>query len=113
MNLRVLAVGRETELQLLAREVAGEIFAADNLAEAFDIVERSNPDLILFDYLFGSVGLNRFVNAINKNSNACVIVVGEDKNRKVRSVPIDTTMDVNSQREKIEIYTGFTSWLSA
>jgi len=80
---RVVTVGKQTELQQLARQVGREIFAADDLGEAFDIVERTNPDLVLFDSRFSPTHICEFRNnclGANKNPNIHIVVVGSDKN---------------------------------
>ncbi len=50
---RILAVGKEPELHQLAQQVGQEIFAADSPADALNLIETINPDLILFDHRFG------------------------------------------------------------
>jgi DNA-binding NtrC family response regulator len=77
---RIVAVSKEAEVQQLARQVGQEIFVADNLNEALDIVETVNPDLILFDHWFHPTGIREFLNMTEKNSiNVPVVVVGNDE----------------------------------
>jgi len=77
---RIVAVSKEAELQQLARQVGQEIFVADNLDEALDIVETVNPDLILFDHRFHPAGIREFLNMIEKNSiSVPVVVVGDGR----------------------------------
>ena len=40
----VVTVGREEDVQQLARQVAQEVFAADTIAEAFEIIVRVDPE---------------------------------------------------------------------
>jgi len=78
---RIVAVSKEAEVQQLARQVGQEIFVADNLDEALDIVETVNPDLILFDHCFHPAGIREFLNMTEKNSiNVPVVVVGDGRN---------------------------------
>ncbi|MBA7711531.1 hypothetical protein ES703_120497 [subsurface metagenome] len=78
---RIVAVSKEAEVQQLARQVGQEIFVADNLDEALDIVETVNPDLILFDHCYHPTGIHEFLNMADKNSiNVPVVVVGDDFN---------------------------------
>ncbi|MHC4171510.1 MAG: sigma-54-dependent transcriptional regulator [Planctomycetota bacterium] len=76
---RILAVSRETDVQQLARQVGQEIFVADDLAEALDIVETVNPNLILFDHRFSPSNIREFLNTTYKNSiDVPVVAVGNE-----------------------------------
>ena len=78
---RILAVGKEADVQQLARRVGQEIFVADDLAEALDIVETVNPNLILFDHRFSPSHIREFLNMTCKNSiDVPVVAVGSDDN---------------------------------
>lgn len=46
---RIAVVSRSPHIHHLAQEVAQEVFVADDLAEACDIVETVTPDLTIFD----------------------------------------------------------------
>ncbi|MHC4570542.1 MAG: sigma 54-interacting transcriptional regulator [Planctomycetota bacterium] len=84
---RVVAVSREVEVQQLARQVAQEIFVADDLAEALDISGTVTPNLILFDHRFSPNHIYEFLNKTDKNSiNVPVIVVGNDENETESSI---------------------------
>ncbi len=81
MNLRiVVAVTKETHIQQLARRIGQDIFVADNIAEAIDIIQTVSPDLILFDYHFTPRHIHEFLNTTYNNSiNVPVVVVGSDE----------------------------------
>jgi len=49
---RIVVVGKRMQLQEIAREAAHEVFAADDLSEAREIVATVTPDLIVFDGAF-------------------------------------------------------------
>lgn len=74
----VVTVGREEDVQQLARQVAQEVFAADTIAEAFEISTRVDPELILFDHRFTADSVREFISA-NKNSDTSVVVIGSDE----------------------------------
>ncbi len=62
MNLRkIVALSRDPEVQQLAQEYGQEVFGADDLAEALDVVQAVNPDLILFDHRFGTGHIREFI----------------------------------------------------
>ena len=46
---RIVVVGRVPQVQAVAQELAREVFVADDLAEASDIVSTVGPDLTIFD----------------------------------------------------------------
>jgi len=78
---RIVLVSREAEVQQLARQVAQEVFVADDLDEAFDITETVNPDLVLFDNWFRPADIREFLETTDKNSiDVPVVVVSNDEN---------------------------------
>jgi DNA-binding NtrC family response regulator len=78
---RIVVVSKDAEVQQLTRQVAKEIFVADDLNEASDIIETVNPDLILLDHHFNPTHIHEFLNTTDKTStNVPVVVVGDDEN---------------------------------
>lgn len=77
---RVVAISKNTEVHQLARQAGQEVFAADDLAEASDIIKTANPDLILFDHQFSPIRIKKFLRTTNKNQDLNIIVVGSDEN---------------------------------
>jgi len=72
----VVTVGREEDVQQLARQVAHEVFAADTIAEAYEISTRVDPELILFDHRFTPDSVSEFI-AANNNSDIPIVVIGD------------------------------------
>ncbi|MBN2136655.1 MAG: sigma-54-dependent Fis family transcriptional regulator [Sedimentisphaerales bacterium] len=72
---KTVAVSRETEVHELARKVSRQVFMADNIAEASEIIEKRDPDLILFDKKF-SPDIRTFLSTADKISDAPVVIVG-------------------------------------
>jgi len=78
---RIVVVSKDPEVQQLAQEYAQEVFGADNLADALDIVQTVNPDLMLFDHRFGPCHIREFRDKADKNSiDVPIVVVGDDDN---------------------------------
>ncbi len=79
---RIVVISKDVEVQQLARQVSQEIFVADDLAEAFDIVETVRPDLIVIDSRFNPSHIQEFVGTTDNNlENVPVVVVdGDEKN---------------------------------
>lgn len=94
---RVVVVSKQTKIQQLARQVSQEIFVADDLAEALDIVEAVNPELVVFDDSYTASHIREFIDKLvpsagpgqalsgvegaDKNSvNVPVVVIGGDAN---------------------------------
>lgn len=46
---RTLVISKKEQMQALARQVSKEIFVADDLAEAVEMVDLIRPDLVVFD----------------------------------------------------------------
>lgn len=76
----VITVGKEAAIQQLARQVGREIFAADDLAEAADLIKRVDPDLVLFDHRLGPDSVQQLLKTTDNNSNVRIVVVGDDEN---------------------------------
>lgn len=79
---RVVAVSKEAEVQQLARQAGQEIFMADDRAEALDIIETVDPDLILFDQRFNPTDIREFLDTADKRliDVPVVVVVGDEQN---------------------------------
>ncbi|MHC4395233.1 MAG: sigma 54-interacting transcriptional regulator [Planctomycetota bacterium] len=76
---RIVVVSRESQVQQLARQVGQEIFVTDDPAEALDIIETVNPDLILFDDRFGPDHIREFIDTTDNNpTDVPLIVIGND-----------------------------------
>ncbi len=77
--LRIVAVSRDPEVQQLAQQYSREVFGADDLTDALDIVKTVNPNLILFDHRFNPNHIREFLNKADKNSvDVPVVAVGGD-----------------------------------
>lgn len=83
---RVVVVSKQTEVQQLVRQVAQEVFVADDLAEALDITDTVGPDLVIFDDWFSPADINEFLDRADKNSaDVPVVVVGNGENESATS----------------------------
>ena len=69
---RVVIVGKEPEVQQLARQFGTEVFAADDLTEASDTVQALNPDLILIDHHFSPNSIQEFLSNIDKKKRRII-----------------------------------------
>ncbi len=78
-SFRIVAVSKDPEVQRLAQQYGQEVFGADDLADALDIVRTVNPNLILVDHRFNPSHIREFLNRADKNSvDVPVAVVGTD-----------------------------------
>ena len=76
---RIVALSRDPEVQQLAQKFGQEVFGADDLTDALDIVQTVKPDLILFDHRFGTGHIREFLDRADKYStNVPIVVVGGD-----------------------------------
>ncbi|MGD8500025.1 MAG: sigma-54-dependent Fis family transcriptional regulator, partial [Phycisphaerales bacterium] len=77
--LRIVAVSKDPEVQRLAQQYGQEVFGADDLADALDVVQTVEANLILFDHRLGLSHIREFLNRADKNSvNVPLVVVGDD-----------------------------------
>lgn len=76
---RIVAVSRDAEIQRLAQRYGREVFGADNLADALDVIKSVNPDLILFDHRFNPNHVREFFEKADKYlSDVPVVAIGDD-----------------------------------
>lgn len=72
---RIVVVSKQSELRQVAQQVGQEIFVADDLAEAMEIVERVNPDLAMFDDSFTPSQIGEFIHTTDKSPPSVPAVV--------------------------------------
>jgi transcriptional regulator with PAS, ATPase and Fis domain len=79
---RIVALSRDPEVQQLAQKYGQEVFGADDLADALDVIQTTNPDLILFDHRFGTGHIREFLDRADKSRciGIPIVVVGGDDN---------------------------------
>jgi DNA-binding NtrC family response regulator len=79
---RIVVVSSRQQAQQLARQITQEMFVADDLADALDIIETVNPDLLVFDNRFSPDHIRQFLDTTDKNQiHVPVIVVGDGENQ--------------------------------
>jgi DNA-binding NtrC family response regulator len=79
---RIVAVSKDSKVQHLARQICHEIFMADNLAEAKDIIETIHPQIILLDYLSNNRDVEGFFKMTDNNQdNVPVVVICKENDR--------------------------------
>jgi DNA-binding NtrC family response regulator len=92
---RIVAVSRDPGVQQLAQKYSREVFGADDLRDALDIVKTVNPNLILFDHRFDPSHVCEFLKKADKNSvNVPVVVIGSD----------DSDTELSEQFERMGAY---------
>ncbi|MHC4186686.1 MAG: sigma 54-interacting transcriptional regulator [Planctomycetota bacterium] len=72
---RIVVVSKDLQVHKLARQVCHEIFAADDLPEAKDIIESINPQLVLLDYLSNNRDVEAFFKMTDNNPENIPVVV--------------------------------------
>ncbi len=72
----IVTIGKDSEIQQLAMTVSENVFAADDTAEALDVVTRVNPDLILFDHWFSQNEIDAFMTQADGLTDTHVVIVG-------------------------------------
>lgn len=76
----VITIGTEPEIQQLARQVGREIFSADDLNEASDLIKRLDPDLVLLDHQLGPDSVQQLLKTSDINPDVRIVVVGDAEN---------------------------------
>lgn len=76
---RIVAVSKNPEVQQLAQKYSQEVFGADDLTDALDVVQTKKPDLILFDHLFKPEHISDYISRADNNStNIPIVVIGNN-----------------------------------
>lgn len=80
MNLhRLVVVSKDSRVLRLAQRYGREVFGADDLADALQIVRTVNPDLILCDHQTNPSHIREFLEGADKNvTDVPVVVVGSN-----------------------------------
>lgn len=74
---RIVAVSNDAEIQQMARRVTRELFVADDLNEAYDIIDTVHPDMIILDHCLDPDHVYDLLNKTDKNlADVPVLVVG-------------------------------------
>jgi len=80
---KTLVVSKKQQMQNLAQKVSQQIFMADDLHEALDMVGTINPDLVVFDEYSTPDHIQTFVTRPdNEQATIPVIVVGADQGQE-------------------------------
>lgn len=74
----VITVGKDSHLLQLAGQYGREVFSADDVNEALDIIKKTNPELIIFNNQFTAGDLKKFICTMNKKSKPCIVYVGDE-----------------------------------
>jgi DNA-binding NtrC family response regulator len=73
---KVVVVGRDAIAQQLGRSVSNEIYVADDISDAWDIIGRLQVDLILIDASVSDEYANLFLaSAVERNIKASIVVM--------------------------------------
>lgn len=82
---KIITVGKDPEVQQLAQQFGREVFGADDLPDALNIIQTVEPNLILFDRRFRPSHVRDFLKKTdNKMSNIPIVVIGnEDSDTKL------------------------------
>lgn len=75
---KVVVVGKDAAAQQLARSIADEIYAADDVADANEIIGRHQPDLILIDATVANEHKNNFIISSKQEITAPVVIISGD-----------------------------------
>lgn len=76
---RIVTVSRDPDIQRLAQKCSQEVFGADDLTDAFEIIQTVDPNLILFDHKFSTDYIREFTETADKKSiDIPVVVVGDN-----------------------------------
>jgi DNA-binding NtrC family response regulator len=65
---RIIVVGRVPQIQAIAQELAREVFVADDLREAADIITAVSPDVTIFDGTWAPAQIQAHLQQIAANS---------------------------------------------
>ena len=72
---RIAVVSRNSRIHDFAQEVAHEVFMADDLVEALDVLDTVTPDLTIFDESLSPTLIRDFLGKLNRDSSQPLVTV--------------------------------------
>ncbi|MCF7972283.1 MAG: sigma-54 dependent transcriptional regulator [Phycisphaerae bacterium] len=78
MGQRIVAIGKDRRIQTLSQHSAADVYMADDLIEAHEIIQTTRPDLIVFDHIFGPDCVAQFLTQTDSLGDIPVIIVNAD-----------------------------------
>jgi DNA-binding NtrC family response regulator len=81
---KIIIIGRQQDIVELTRPLADQIFSADNIDDAWDLIDSADPDMILIDTTIKQKHVCDFLITLNKQSVKIPVVViqeAPDENR--------------------------------
>ena len=76
---RIVTVSRDPDIQRLAQQYGREVFGADNLTDALDVIKKVNPNLILFDHRFNPGSIREFFGKADKClGDVPIVAIGDN-----------------------------------
>jgi len=76
---RVIVVGKQSDVQELARPFTEQMFAADDVDDIWNIINSVMPDLIVFDYAISRQAIVQFFETAKSRSiDVPVIILGDE-----------------------------------
>jgi len=65
---KIVALSKDPEVQKLAQKYGQEVFGADDLTDAVEVIQTANPDLVLFDQWLGINNAREFISQSSANN---------------------------------------------
>ncbi|MDO8301770.1 MAG: sigma 54-interacting transcriptional regulator, partial [Sedimentisphaerales bacterium] len=87
---KVVVVGKDETAQQLARSVANEIYAAENVSDAWDILDKHHADLILIDSAVSHEHKNIFLASAKRETIAPIIIILDEPNAPMAEHYLDS-----------------------
>ena len=104
---KIVALSKDPEVQKLAQKYGQEVFGADDLADAVEVIQTVNPDLILFDQWLGINNVREFIFNSNNNDKNEFIKRTDKKSIDIPIVVVgcgDDNTDLAAESIKIGAY---------
>ncbi len=103
---KTLVVSKKHQMQQLAQQVSQQIFMADDVDEALDIIGNINPDLVVFDDLFSPGHVRDFLSTMNGPELPVVVVnpdlEGEEGVDELRQVGVYDYLQHDSDLDRLK-----------
>jgi DNA-binding NtrC family response regulator len=77
---RIVLVDKKAQLRDITRELAHEVFVADDMAEAYDIVNTVTPDMLIFDETASPAHIREFLDATDNEPGRFPIIAVASSN---------------------------------
>jgi len=100
---RILTISKDSQVHNFAKEYAAQIYGADDLTEALNVIKKTEPEMVLYDLNLAGGNVRGFLaSARADDCNAPVIVIGDNSYNNYESAGAYDYLNGTGDSEKMQ-----------